>query len=186
MAVRFQGAHCPKDLMRMGVRWSGASPLSTRQVEALREARGGSVDPSTLNRRVVQDRPPRAEACHRRQPPVWASWRLEEPDSRVTGQGRSLDRAVDQDGPTIDVWLTEHRETETARRLLTNAIRCHSLLETLTMDGRDATEAAITRDHAAHGTTIHIPLGQRLQQDRGAGPSRRQTERPSDARVHIV
>jgi transposase-like protein len=35
MAVSFQGAHFPKDIILMGVRWYVAYPLSTRYVEAL-------------------------------------------------------------------------------------------------------------------------------------------------------
>jgi len=49
------------------------------------------------------------------------------------------------------VLLTAHRETEAARRLLKKAIRRHGGPEMITIDGRDAHEAAITRDHEAHG-----------------------------------
>jgi hypothetical protein len=35
MTVSFKGAHFPKEIMLMGVRWYLAYPLSTRHVEAL-------------------------------------------------------------------------------------------------------------------------------------------------------
>jgi hypothetical protein len=35
MAVSFKGAHFPKEVILMGVRWYVAYPLSTRHVEAL-------------------------------------------------------------------------------------------------------------------------------------------------------
>lgn len=44
MAVNFTGAHFPPDIMLMGVRWSIASPLSTRHVEELMAERGVAVD----------------------------------------------------------------------------------------------------------------------------------------------
>ncbi len=34
MAVNFKGARFPPEVILMGIRWSGAYPLSTRHVEA--------------------------------------------------------------------------------------------------------------------------------------------------------
>src|SRR5712691_377623 len=50
MAVSFKGAHFPKEIILMGVRWYVAYPLSTRHVEELMQERGVSVDHSTINR----------------------------------------------------------------------------------------------------------------------------------------
>ena len=50
MAVSFKGAHFPKEVILMGVRWYVAYPLSTRHVEELMEERGVNVDHSTINR----------------------------------------------------------------------------------------------------------------------------------------
>jgi putative transposase len=44
MAVSFKGAHFPKEIILMGVRWYVAYPLSTRHVEELMEERGVEVD----------------------------------------------------------------------------------------------------------------------------------------------
>src|SRR5262249_50924710 len=52
--------------------------------------------------------------------------------------------------------LTEHRDTEAARRFLKKAIRRHGLPETITIDGSDANEAAIKRYNEEHGTAIAI------------------------------
>jgi putative transposase len=49
MAVSFKGAHFPKDILLRGVRWCVVHPLSTRQVEALMQERGMSVDDATIN-----------------------------------------------------------------------------------------------------------------------------------------
>jgi putative transposase len=156
MAISFQGAHFPQDIMLLGVRWYVAYPLRYRHVEALLEARGVPVDPATIQRWVVQYSPLLAAAFHRRKRPVWGSWRMDETSIKVKGQWRSLERAVDKHGQTIDFLLTEHRDTEAALRFLKKAIRRHGLPETITIDGSDATEAAITRYKEEHGTASAI------------------------------
>ena len=57
MAISFKGAHFPKDIMLMGVRWYVAYPLSYRHVEELMEERGVPVDHATIQRWVVKYSP---------------------------------------------------------------------------------------------------------------------------------
>jgi putative transposase len=156
MAVRLKGAHFPKEIILMGVRWYVAYPLSTRHVEELMEERGVAVDHSTIHRWVIQYSPPLAEAFHRHKHPVWGSWRMDETYIKVKGQWYYLSRAVDTHGQTIAFLLTEHRDTEAALRFLKQAMRRHGLPETMTMDGSEANEAAIKCDNEEHGTTIII------------------------------
>jgi transposase-like protein len=85
MAISFQGAHVPKDLMLMGVRWYVAYPLRSRHGEALLEERGVPVDPATIQRWGVQDSPLWEEALHRRKRSVGGSWRLDETSMQVKG-----------------------------------------------------------------------------------------------------
>ena len=77
MAISFKGAHFPKEIILMGVRWYVAYPLSTRHVEELMEERGVDVDHSTINRWTIKYSPLLEEAFHRRKRPVWVSWRLD-------------------------------------------------------------------------------------------------------------
>ena len=156
MASSFQGAHCPPEVMLLGGRWSGAYPLRTRHVEALMKERGVDVEPSTSNRWTITYSPLLAEACHRRQRPVWGSWRLAETSLTVKGQWRSLYRAVDKYGQTMDFLLTEPRDTEAARRLLKKAIRRNGVPETIPIDGSDAKAAASKSYNEEHGTAIAI------------------------------
>jgi putative transposase len=156
MAISFKGAHFPPEVILMGVRWYLAYPLSTRHVEELMEERGVEVDHSTINRWVIKYSPQLEEAFHRRKRPVWVSWRMDETYIKVKGQWRYLYRAVDKQGQTIDFLLTEHRDTEAARRFLKKAIRRNGLPETITIDGSDANEAAIKSYNEAHGTAIII------------------------------
>jgi putative transposase len=156
MAISFKGAHFPKEIILMGVRWYVAYPLSYRHVEELLEERGVEVDHATIQRGVVKYSPELEEAFHRRKRPVWVSWRMDETYIKVKGQWRYLYRAVDKHGQTIDFLLTEQRDPEAALRLLKKAIRRNGLPETITMDGSDANEAAIKRYNQEHGTRIAI------------------------------
>jgi putative transposase len=156
MAVSFKGAHFPQDIILTGVRWYVAYPLSTRHVEELMEERGVHVDHSTINRWVIKYSPQLEEAFHRRRRPVWVSWRMDETYIRVKGEWRSLYRAVDKYGETVDFLLTEHRDKEAALRFLKKAIRRNGVPETITIDGSDANEAAIKSYNEEYGTNIII------------------------------
>jgi putative transposase len=57
MAISVKGAHCPQDLMRMGVRWYLAYPLRYRHVEELMAERGVRLDHATIQRWVVKHSP---------------------------------------------------------------------------------------------------------------------------------
>jgi len=156
MTISFKGTHFPKEVILMGVRWYVAYPLSTRHVEELMEERGVEVDHATINRWVIKYSPQLEEAFHRRKRPVWVSWRMDETYIKVKGQWRSLYRAVDKQGQTIDFLLTEHRDEEAALRFLKKVIRRHGVPEKITIDGSAAHEAAIKRYNAEHGTAIVI------------------------------
>jgi transposase-like protein len=156
MAVSFKGAHFPQAIIRTGVRWYVAYPLSTRHVEELMLERGVHVDHATINRWVIKDSPQLEAAFHRRERPVWVSWRMDETYIRVKGEWRYLSRVVDQYGQTLDFLLTEQRDNAAALRFLTQAIRRHGVPETITIDGRDANETAIKSDNEKHGAHIII------------------------------
>ena len=78
MALSFQGAHVPQDLIRMGVRWAVAYPVRYRHVEERMKERGVPVDHATIQRWGVQDSPLLEEAFHRRKRSVWLSGRMDE------------------------------------------------------------------------------------------------------------
>jgi putative transposase len=156
MAISFKGAHFPKEVILMGVRWYVAYPLSTRYVETLMAERGVEVDHSTMNRWVIKYSPQLEEAFHRRKRPVWISWRMDETYVKVKGQWHYLYRAVDKQSQTIDFLLTKHRDQEAALRFLKKAIRRNGLPETITIDGSEANAAALKRYNEAHGTAIVI------------------------------
>ncbi len=154
--VSFKGAHFVKDMILTCVRRYVAYPLSYRQVEELMQERGMSVDHVAFNRRVVKYSPQLEATFHRRKRPVWLSWRMDETYIKVKGQWRSLYRALDKSGQTIDFLLTEQRDAQAATRFLTKAIRRHGVPEKITIDGNEANVAAIRGFNEAHGTAIII------------------------------
>ena len=86
MAVRFKGAHVPRNIILTCVRWYVAYPLSYRHVEELRQERGVSVNHTTVNRWVVKYSLPLAAVFYRHKRPVWLSWQLDETYIRIKGQ----------------------------------------------------------------------------------------------------
>jgi transposase-like protein len=96
------------------------------------------------------------KAFHHRKRPVGRTWRSDGTYIRVKGQWRNLYRAVDKSGQTIDLLLTEYRDTGAALCLLTRAIRPHGVAEKITINGREANEAAIKRGNEAHGIAAEI------------------------------
>jgi putative transposase len=170
MAVSFKGAHFPQEIILTCVRWYVAYPLSTRHVEELMREHGVPVDHATVNRWVVKYSLPLDAAFHRRKRPVGVSWRLDETSMdtigdcspsprkrckpRHTGRGA---RSVDEpSGQTIDFLLAEQRDERAAKRFLTKAIRRHGVPDKMTIDGSEASEAAIRSDNQEHGTSIEI------------------------------
>ena len=91
---------------------------------------------------------------HRCKRPVRVSWRIDGADSRVIGEWRYVYRVVDKPGQTIDVLLTEERDEQAAKRVLTKAIRRHGVPEKIIIDGSAANEAAIKSYNEGHGTAI--------------------------------
>src|SRR4029434_3914455 len=83
-------------------------------------------------------------------------YNIDETYIKVKGQWRSLYRAVDKTGQTIDFLLTKERDEQAAKRFLTKAIRRHGVPEKITIDGSAANEAAIKSYNEEHGTTIAI------------------------------
>jgi putative transposase len=156
MMLSFKGAHVATESILTCVRWHMAYPLSDRQLEELLQGRGVIVDHATINRWGLKHSPQREAAFHRRKRPVWLRWRMDETSVRRRGHWRSLYRAVDQAGQTIDCLLPAQRDRAAALRLLVEAIRRHGGPATITLDGREANASAMRGDHEAHGTTIHI------------------------------
>jgi transposase-like protein len=154
MARRCQGAPVPQAIMRMGVRWSLASPLRSRPGAALLDERGGLRAHATLQRWVVQDSPRGDEAFPRRQRPGGLRWRMEETAITLQGPGSSLSRAVAPHGPPMALLRTKQRAKRAATRCLPTARRRPGAPDKLPIAGRAAQQAASERENEAHGPAL--------------------------------
>jgi putative transposase len=152
----FKSAHFEKEIILTCVRSYVAYPLSDRQLEEMMQERGVTVDHSITKRWVLKYAPALEAAFRQRKRPVGHSWWMDETSMKANGQWKYLYRAVDKAGHTIDFQLTEHRDDQAARRFLAQAIRCHGVPETITLDGSEANAATIRSYNDEHGTSIAI------------------------------
>jgi transposase-like protein len=155
--IDFQGHRFEQDIILTGVHGSLAYPLSDRNLEERMEERGVDVDHFRVDR-WVQKFTPNLEAAFRKgqKHPVGNRWRMDETSIKIKGQWKSLDRAVDQEGQTIDFLLTAHRAKKAARRVFKKALRPQGLPEKIMIDQSGAHTAAIEalKEETGHAMEI--------------------------------
>src|SRR5665648_153589 len=114
----------PIEVMLVCIRWYAAYPLSCRQLEEMMEARGVSVDHSTVSRWAIRFLPLLENIFRRNYKcSVGRSWRMDETYIKVKGAWKYLYRAVDKEGNTIDFLLTAKRNKAAAMRFFKKAIK---------------------------------------------------------------
>ena len=102
-------------------------------------------DHATIRRWVTKWLPVFETATRRRLRPVGDSWRMDETNILVRGQGKYLYRAVDKAGHTIDFVLR-------ARRFFGKAIAARGTPKTVTVDKSGANRPALQ----APGARCHV------------------------------
>jgi putative transposase len=113
-----------------------------------------AVDQATIPRGVLTSSPRLDEACHGCQRVVGRRWRMDETDIQGKGQGPYLSRAVDTRGQTLDFLRTEPRDEPAAKRCRSQASHRHGVPEKITVEGREATAAAIRSAQAEPGPAM--------------------------------
>jgi transposase-like protein len=168
--IDFKGHRFEQDIILTGVRGYLAYPLSDRNLEEMRAERGIEVDYSSVDR-WVQKFAPQLEAAFRKgkKHPVGTSGRMDETDIKVKGQWKYLYRGVDQEGQTLDVLLTAHRDQKAARRFFKKAIGPRGLPEKVTIDQSGAHTAALDALQEETGAAIEVrqikSLNNQVEQD---------------------
>jgi transposase-like protein len=118
----FAGFCFPPDVIVLAVRWYLRFALSYRDVEGLLAERGVEVDHVTIYRWVQRFTALLAEAarpcCHA----VGDRWQVDETYVKVAGRWRYIDRAIDQFGQVIDVFVPSRRDAKAAHRFFERAI----------------------------------------------------------------
>ena len=111
--------------------------------------RGISVDHATIHRWVIRYSPELLKRFNARKRAVTARWHVDETYIRVRGQWRSLYRAIDSHGDTVEFWFSERRNLTAAKRFLRKPLRRHGRPERIVIDGSQTNcEAILSCDTA--------------------------------------
>ena len=108
-------------------------------VRDLLAERGLDVSARTVLTWVQTFGPLLGEAARRRARPVGTCWWVDETYVRVKGKWAYLYRAIDEDGQVIDVLLRAHRDLDSAKAFLAQAIARRGVTPTeVITDGHQA------------------------------------------------
>src|SRR5215469_5417762 len=119
----FKGRHHSGEVILLSVRWYLRYPLAYEHVAEMLAERGLEVDASCIWRWVQVYAPEINKRCRRHLRPTNKSYRIDETYIKVKGKDRYLYRAIDSSGQTIDFLLTAKRDTASAKRFLSTAIK---------------------------------------------------------------
>ena len=119
--------------------------VSYRDLAEIAWELGVTVSPSTILRWVVRY----AEAFARRWLPferrVGGSWRADETYIKVRSVWIYLYRAVDQNGKTVESYLSRKRDVTAAKAFFRKALKHHGEPRSITLDGFEPSHAALRR-----------------------------------------
>jgi transposase-like protein len=124
MTGDFKWRHFVGEIILWAVRWYCKYGISYRELEEMMEERGVDLDHTTLYRWVQHYAPEiekRLRWAWRRS--TWTGrWHVDETYIKVRGRWVYLYRAVDEQGQTIDFYLSQTRNTKAASRFLSKAL----------------------------------------------------------------
>ncbi|MDC2867940.1 IS6 family transposase [Bacillus sp. BP-3] len=118
----FKWKHYQPDIILLTVRWYLRYSLSFRDLVEMMEERGLSIAHTTIMRWVHQYGPELDERVRRHLKTTNDSWGVDETYVKVKGQWMYLYGAVDSEGNTIDVYLSESRDKQAAKRFFKKAL----------------------------------------------------------------
>jgi transposase-like protein len=139
----FLGRWFQDEVIIVAVRWYLTYPLSYRQVCDMLRDRGVSVAPSTVMRWVLRYAPEFERRWRQYEKPVGLSWRVDETYVKVAGQWTYLYRAVDQNGKTVDFFLSRRRDVAAAKAFFRSALKKHGDPLSITLDAYAASHRAV-------------------------------------------
>lgn len=90
------------EILLVCVRWSVRDALRSRDLEALMQERGRSVDHTTISRWVQHSAPEWEKRCRPHLTTTNASWRVDETEVSSKGVWMDLSCAVDSQGKTLE------------------------------------------------------------------------------------
>ena len=118
----FKWRHFEGQIILLCVRWYLRYCLSYRDLEEMMAERGLDLDHTTIYRWVQRYAPELEMRCKPHLKQTNDSWRVDETYIKVKGEWMYLYRAVDSIGNTLEFLLSEHRDTQAAKRFLARAL----------------------------------------------------------------
>ncbi len=118
----FSGYRFPDEVIALAVRWYLRYRLSYVEVAEWLAERGIVVDPSTVFDWVRTFSPLFVEAARKHRQRVGARWRVDETLLKIGSRWRYLFRAIDEHGQIVDVYLSDRRDTASARAFFERAL----------------------------------------------------------------
>ena len=118
----FKWRHFEGQIILLCVRWYLRYCLSYRDLEEMMTERGLKVDHTTIYRWVQKYAPELEKRCKPHLKQTSDSWRVDETYIKVKGEWLYLYRAVDSAGNTLEFLLSEHRDTQAAKRFLARVL----------------------------------------------------------------
>jgi transposase-like protein len=118
----FKRRHFDSSIIILCVRWYITYKLSYYDLRDMMSERGIDLAHTTILRWVQRYVPEFDNKPYRFSMPVGSSWRVDETYIKVRGEWKYLYRAVDRQGQTVDFFLSEHRDIESAKQFFSRAI----------------------------------------------------------------
>ena len=128
MIKHFKWKHYQSDIIILCVRWSLKYPLSYRNLQDMMEERGLFIHHTTIYRWVNEYSPTINRKLRKYLKKTSDSWRVDETYLKVKGEWTYLYRAVDQNGSTIDFWLSRKRDKKAAKKFFRKVYDFHITL----------------------------------------------------------
>jgi putative transposase len=133
--VVFKGRHFDRSVILLCVRWYLAYSLSLRDLEEMMAERGISIDHATIHRWAIRYSPELLKRFNSRKRAATGKWHVDETYIRVRGQSRSLYRAIDSHGDSVEFWFSERRDLIAAKQFSRKALKRNGRPERIVIDG---------------------------------------------------
>lgn len=119
----FKWRHFHGEIVLQCVRWYCKYGISYRDLEEMMGERGVKVDHTTLYRWVQAYAPELKKRTEWYQRKYCRAWHLDETYIKVNGQWKYLYRALDEQGNTLDFYLSHTRNKKAAKRFLNKLLK---------------------------------------------------------------